>query len=418
LSKSLLFPFASSSARLRKKGQLSLGGFALLSIALMFHFLEQGSFESFVIVSGLFFIVFAYCVIYFLGGKTKPIWLIGAMALAQIALLELSVFDTLALVFRHVLPGDVRATASSTADFFVHHFFGTGLLEELSKAIPVFLCILVARFLRSPLKEKVEVVEPLDGILLCAASAAGFVFVETLFQYVPNTVEAQGAAAGLALLLPRTIGSIFGHMAWSGYFGYAIGLAMMMPARRWLILSAGWIVAALAHAFWNTSTNFGVAGTLIGGAVAYILLVAAILKAREISPSRGFNFATQVIGTAAPAAPVSSPAGAGVHSPAGAPGPQPAHALHVDGRSIELIPGKILNTSDIRGLDPAANDTTVADVVTHPAAAGVLGLRNRSRQTWIAVLPNGSRQSIAPMRSVRLMPGVSLQLGRSNAELH
>jgi len=63
-------------------------------------------------------------------------------------------------------------------------FFGAGLMEELLKALPVLLAYVVGSRLSFPWRERIGVWEPLDGILLGAASAVGFTLLETLGQYV------------------------------------------------------------------------------------------------------------------------------------------------------------------------------------------------------------------------------------------
>ena len=68
-------------------------------------------------------------------------------------------------------------------------FFGAGLMEELIKAVPVFIFLLLGRMLKSPWREAIGVWEPLDGILIATASAAGFTLIETNLHYVPDLVQ-------------------------------------------------------------------------------------------------------------------------------------------------------------------------------------------------------------------------------------
>jgi RsiW-degrading membrane proteinase PrsW (M82 family) len=151
----------------------------------------------------------------------------------------------------------------------------------------------------SPQREKIGVWEPLDGILLGAASAIGFTLDETLFQYVPMAIQAGGQLAGLQLLIPRIMGAIAVHVAYSGYFGYFFGLSVLKPRKRWQLLAIGYLTAAILHAFWNSADMFGqnpITDALlqcVAGVIAYGFLIAAILKARQISPTRAQNFATR-----------------------------------------------------------------------------------------------------------------------------
>ncbi|NEO01700.1 MAG: PrsW family intramembrane metalloprotease, partial [Moorea sp. SIO3I7] len=184
---------------------------------------------------------------------------------------------------------------------FIRMFFGAGLMEELLKAIPVLGLYALGQLLRTPWRERIGVWEPLDGILLGTASGVGFTLVETLGQYVPNiiddvilpTTELDGHLLGLQLLIPRVLGSVAGHMAYSGYFGYFIGLSVLKPRKRWQIIGIGYLNASALHALWNAMGYVNSILLAIVGVVSYVFLTAAILKARALSPTRSQNFATQ-----------------------------------------------------------------------------------------------------------------------------
>jgi RsiW-degrading membrane proteinase PrsW (M82 family) len=145
----------------------------------------------------------------------------------------------------------------------------------------------------------------LDGILFGTASAMGFTLLETMGQYVPaiiqNTTLQVGAdaseAQGLQILIARLLGSMAGHMAYSGYFGYAIGLAVLKPRGAALTLLVGYLTAAVLHTMWNSVGGIPLVGPFALatiGLLSYALLGAAILKARSLSPSREKNFATRL----------------------------------------------------------------------------------------------------------------------------
>jgi len=118
--------------------------------------------------------------------------------------------------------------------------------------------------------------------------------VETLGQYVPEIEQQSGSLEGLQLLIPRVLGSVAGHIAYSGYLGYFIGLSVLKPRKRWSILGIGYLSAAILHALWNAAGTINALLLMIVGVVSYAFLAAAILKARQLSPTRSQNFATRL----------------------------------------------------------------------------------------------------------------------------
>ncbi|WNN89829.1 PrsW family glutamic-type intramembrane protease [Gloeocapsopsis dulcis] len=82
-------------------------------------------------------------------------------------------------------------------------------------------------------------------------------------------------------------------MAYSGYFGYFIGLSILKPSKRWSILAIGYLSSAGLHAFWNATASSNFVLAIVIGIISYAFLAAAILKARQLSPLRLHNFATQ-----------------------------------------------------------------------------------------------------------------------------
>jgi PrsW family intramembrane metalloprotease len=213
--------------------------------------------------------------------------------------------------------------------------------------------VVAARYMTPEIRAKIGVEEPLDGILIGAASGGGFAIMETLIQYTPRdlvntwttTVLAfrgvpiqnadavmnsmngeqlrslinQGSnllntAPGIKWLIIRSIDLSFGHMAYAGYFGYFIGLSVIKPEQRWKILLIGLASASLPHALWDTVASMDTVPLQAAIALlSYAVLAAAVLKAREISPNRNLLQPSVIFGASktvpayAPPAPIAPP---------------------------------------------------------------------------------------------------------------
>ena len=295
-----LFPIFSTGRHLTNKAYLLPGGITVAFVVSLF--LSVGNPLRFNRLLAAYLAGAAYYFIYQLCGKRKPWWLLVGTALSTVLILFSPVLDLCVYVFREVLPGSLpdNNAGVSLPVLLVKMFFGAGLMEELLKAIPVLAIYLLGTRLRSPWRERLGVWEPLDGILLGSASAVGFTLMETLGQYIPeiykaNLMAGEGAAqlASLQLLIPRVLGSVAGHMAYSGYLGYFIGLSVLRSRRRWRILGVGYLTASALHALWNVTGALSPVLLAVVGVLSYAFLAAAILKARELSPTRSQNFATR-----------------------------------------------------------------------------------------------------------------------------
>ena len=53
-------------------------------------------------------------------------------------------------------------------------------------------------------------------------------------------------------MIPRTLGGVAGHMAFSGIFGYFIGLSVRYPRRALTLIPIGYLLAAVLHGFWDS----------------------------------------------------------------------------------------------------------------------------------------------------------------------
>ncbi|MFN6567906.1 hypothetical protein A6770_04380 [Nostoc minutum NIES-26] len=300
-----LFPIISTGKDLTRKAYLIPGILTVVFVVLMFATVGQPQANQ--VIVAIYIAFAAYYFVYQLCGKQKPWWVLMGAALTTTLILLSPLLDLFIFVFRVVLPGNLPSPQDfpTFTELLVRMFFGAGLMEELLKALPVIGAYFIARGLPSPWRERIGIWEPLDGILLGTASAVGFTLLETLAQYVPEItnnvaqqvgVGAAGQLVGLQLLIPRILGSVAGHMAYSGYLGYFIGLAVLKPRRSWQILAVGYLSAAALHALWNATGSINALLLVVVGVLSYAFLMAAILKARALSPTRSQNFATRFLG--------------------------------------------------------------------------------------------------------------------------
>jgi RsiW-degrading membrane proteinase PrsW (M82 family) len=297
-----LFPIASTGRDLIQKAFLVPASVTVVFVVLMFASVGQPAAFNFLFAAYL--AGAAYYYVYQLCGKAKPWWVLASAGLATAGTVVSPLLLLFIVVFRGILPGNIPMEGEAIAfpSLLVRMFFGAGLMEELLKALPVLVALGLGNLVRQPrMRDRLGVTEPLDGILLGAASAVGFTLIETLGQYVPNIIhnatlqsgEGLGQLLGLQLLIPRILGSVAGHMAYSGYLGYFIGLSVLKPRKRPQILLVGYLTASFLHALWNASGYYSGLGLALVGLVSYAFLAAAILKARMLSPTRSQNFATR-----------------------------------------------------------------------------------------------------------------------------
>ncbi len=183
-------------------------------------------------------------------------------------------------------------------------FCCAGLREELEKMLPVFGLIFLARRSTNSDVKRWGVFEPLDAIVYACAAASAFIVIETfgVHGYVGKVfVEARNkdllnVAAPLMfpLAVLRTIDALTGHLAYSGYFAYFVGLGLLRPAQRERLWIGGWLVAALIHGFFDSvADEGGLLAPTLATFVGFFFLITAIVNARKISPTREENFATR-----------------------------------------------------------------------------------------------------------------------------
>ncbi|PZU99839.1 MAG: PrsW family intramembrane metalloprotease [Pseudanabaena sp.] len=285
-----LLPIFSTGQDLWKQAYLLPGIATVGFVVIMFASLGQP--QIFNLAISAYISLAAYYFIYQLCGKPKPWWIIFGSALLTSLILRSPLLQVFFWFFYQVLPGTIPTQQANFTNVFIAMFFGAGLMEELLKALPIFLLWLGGLGMSKKWRSRYGISEPLDGILIGAASAIGFTLTETLGLYLPNIIQGvalqggnveMGELTGLQLLIPRVLGSVAGHMAYSGYFGYFIGLSNLKQSLRWQILAVGYLSSAFLHALWNTSALVSFWLLALVGGISYAFLVAAILKAKSYS---------------------------------------------------------------------------------------------------------------------------------------
>ena len=130
-------------------------------------------------------------------------------------------------------------------------FISVALPEEIIKIIPFIFVLKYRKF----------VDEPIDYLIYASASALGFVFMENI-GYILDYNDSGGIVA-----LRSTLPAIM-HMLSSTVF--AFGIFLYINSKKTKFIFYGLIFAALSHAVYNWSWNFG---GLIGSIVLIFLCI-------------------------------------------------------------------------------------------------------------------------------------------------
>ncbi len=427
----------------------------------------------------VFFVTFALALIVYLYARPGRSMLPYLWAFALIGgLLTLFlfnipfVFDAISYVFVDLLGGEPADPGPnvSFAWAFTSHFIGAGLVEELFKAIPIFIGLAVGlaasrkpEAMVGPFQRFFRIRGPLDGVIMGAFAGAAFIILETAGLYLPRTFEQalevgsadEALGAALFLYFPRVIGGAVGHMAYSGIFGYFIGLAILRPRMSFLFIIGGWVFASALHGLWNGLSVVAQADTdvyylMIPALLSALFFAAVLLKARQLHASR-YGDAPETMGSIIidrsggtapyPPAPYGGhPPQPGAfpayppppHFPAGFPPPQAAPApapppfaasppppvvaveqpllIDIAGVAIPMREGQQLDLGAEPALD-GKGEGVRGEIVPHPRRPGVLGLRNAGDTPWTAHLRDGREQQIDKSQNVRLAPGVRIDFG-------
>ena len=158
-------------------------------------------------------------------------------------------------------------------------------LNERSTAGTFFLVLVVAPFVEEGLKAsgvyayRDRLRRPADGPVLGASVGLGFGFFET-FLYGLGAFLVGGLAAGLSLILVRSVSSVVLHGSSTGMFGHGFARGRLAPGGPGA--GAYYLLAVGMHATFNALASLAVLLALVGvhgvasEAASLVALVAAI----------------------------------------------------------------------------------------------------------------------------------------------
>lgn len=386
ISRAELLPFLTSFRELRRNTFVWPGTtVAVFTTALLIFAATKNETAFFWCLAGLIslgnlFLIYLWC------GKKMPF--LYMVTLAVLALGLDAALSPLIIAAERMMPS----------------LIAPGVIEESVKILPVVMVLAAGLLLPHRLQREYGLREPLDGIILAAASATGFAFLETMFVYVPKF--------GALISTPRLLVNVFSHIAYCGTFGYFIGLAALRHRRALpaaIAVAIGFALAIFLHDLWDAMRFYRSAFALMSpihevviATLCFVVLGSLIMKAREMSPEREFLWPN---GSLMP-----------YRAPEVAPLPPmpvlPGDVwLVITGRQLSLTDTTHLTTRDIPCLAAPAADGIVAEVREHPDDPELLVLRNLSRQIWEAVLPDHAVRKIEPAGTVRLLAGTRIVFG-------
>ena len=470
LRPSELMPFRSKKISiLKSRALIPLVVTAIVCVAL---FNIRGSISqvndiySYFTVIGWFTVFIIFSGLYFYGGERKlMLWYLGPclLTVGQLVLFFQTAFgNPYTFVFRTILPGHVEVNHADFPSQFIAHFFGAGMMEELIKAVPALIGLGIALLLRrrhstgNILTRGLALEGPIDGLLVGAASGAGFILLETLGQYVPNEVQRMAAAThndvglsflfAMMLLIPRVLNGVIGHMAWAGISGYFIGLVVSHPKAALKLLPVAWLLPAALHGFWNASGTLGSWALYVSAGLSLFFFLSCLLKAKQLEVSRlgGEIDGHSILAVTSPSLVPSAPAGAvppplsgvagvftgaatavekvvgftartTVPSPASMPPPIPASRLSIGTGAVRyaLAPGQVIDFSALFG----AVGVPPGFVGSIGSAAGGFDLRNTGAGAWPVTTPDGATMAVPPGGTVRAVNGARFTLGTATIDL-
>lgn len=360
-------------------------------------------------------------------------------------------------LWRDLLPGN----ALENAEFlpfdwlrsFASAYFSAGLAEDSFKILPAVMAIFARRWLMKQPADKpwaqawaarLDMSRPTTLLMVCFASAAAFVYVETVGQYVPNQISetvnsklsalqglsndvqiyfaAQaGIVQGLQLLVPRLLRFLLGHGAYAAVAGFGLVLALRHPRNAAQAVISLLLVSALLHASWNTFSDQDLLKIPIGFIAGFAMLTVC-LRCMELDGEgnyrAGLAFGGSIVPQRkAPAAPQ--------------PGAQPAQmaaqmaitpipkepailgALILQAESGDMVtiflrPGASIPLASAAPHWPQLANVSM-EILSDPAQPARVGLKNTGSITWAAIAPDGRAGQVEPGRVMGLLSGARLE---------
>ena len=443
LTRSELLPFRSSKINLwQSRALLLMLGTTFIGIFLLLaQVSDVGSYWIFMDALAIFIVGAIFLGLYAYSGMRKSPFLYLPATLITIFQFTFCL-PIYFIVFRTFLAGDTdRLTAAGQGGaltlqnfirVFATFFVGAGLLEETLKAVPVLFGLWLAmRALkrgRNPNDKRhiLMLTGPLDGLIMGMASGAAFTLMETLGQYVPGAIQGvmkqtnnfwQGSFQGFALLLPRLLGEVTGHMAYAGIFGYFIGLAVLHPRLWGRLIVTGLLTAATLHALWDSvpffadsnsdfAAVFVIVGIVVISLATLFVFLSCLLKAKQIylserdGPIDGFSIIA------------ATPAGRGRNAKSALP----EKGIGSRGLSIGSPTDRFVLAAN-RSIDfsalfsEAGVGAGYAGAVAQPLHSGRPTLLNTGPQPWVAVAAGGKRETVRPGQFLPLGAGMRITLG-------
>ncbi|MBF2074809.1 MAG: PrsW family intramembrane metalloprotease [Synechococcales cyanobacterium C42_A2020_086] len=247
---------------------LFLGVFPLLVNLLA----EQASLAQVAWLIGIYYACIWGIVLYYLIRPVEFSW----RNTLQCVLFTTFIGIPLLLLFQRVPPFNTLYHALSGGILFrlVGFIFGVGVLEEICKALPVYLLLV------RPQKIK----DPLTAAFYGAMSGLGFAIAEGAaysLRYAFGLSRGQlGLGSYVAANTIRFVSLPLFHAILAGIVGYFMGLAVINPSRRNAILFIGVAIAAILHGLYNTFAG-GIPALLIVG-FTIVLFVSYLRRSQQL----------------------------------------------------------------------------------------------------------------------------------------